>query len=324
MTDHQVSARTSSLDEGLSKSGYLGADWYPSPWGADDQVGSGNHQGPATLLGALRFIRTGRVVRMGFTIDETMPMHGRRTFVLRMPGAPTGGPYGESNRAIWNDDFVAADLGQVGTHMDALGHFGYCAGEPGDNRQAAFYNGHSLADIWSPYGLTRLGIENAPVFFTRGLLLDVAGLKGRPLDKGEEISVADLQQCLDRQGVSDPIREGDAVIIRTGHTERYADDPRAGLDSSPGIGLEAARWLAEHRPSVVGADNYGLDVDPNPDPTLVFPAHHVLLTTHGIYIQENMKLDEIAASGCFEFAYVFVPLPVAGATGSPGTPIAIL
>ena len=42
--------------------------------------------------------------------------------------------------------------------------------------------------MWSPYGLKKLGIENALPFFTRGFLFDVQGLKGRILDIGEEIA----------------------------------------------------------------------------------------------------------------------------------------
>jgi hypothetical protein len=63
--------------------------------------------------------------------------------------------------------------------------------------------------MWSPYGLKRLGIENAPPFFTRGVLFDVRGLKGRVLDVGEEISLADLKACLGRRrGNDNPGRRG--------------------------------------------------------------------------------------------------------------------
>ena len=47
------------------------------------------------------------------------------------------------------------------------------------------------------------------------------------------------------------------------------------------------------------------------------------LTRHGIVNQENMDLDELAADGVYVFTYVYSPVPIAGATGSAGSPIAI-
>ena len=115
-----------------------------------------------------------------------------------MPGGPTGGPYGGKSRTIWNDEFIATEIGQIGTQMDALGHLGCMCGAFGDKTNMLFYNGNRLSDMWSPYGLKKLGIENAPPFFTRGVLFDVQGLKGRVLDIGEEIALPDLKACLER------------------------------------------------------------------------------------------------------------------------------
>ena len=125
--------------------------------------------------------------------DARMPLAPGRAYALRMPGGPTGGPYGSKSKTIWNDEFIATEIGQIGTQMDALGHLGCMCGARGDKTNMLFYNGNRLADMWSPYGLKNLGIENAPPFFTRGVLFDVQGLKGRVLDVGEEIRLADLK-----------------------------------------------------------------------------------------------------------------------------------
>ena len=77
--------------------------------------------------------------------------------------------------------------------------FGLSMRREGRQSNMLFYNGNRLSDMWSPYGLKKLGIENAPPFFTRGVLFDVQGLKGRVLDVGEEIKLADLKACLERQ-----------------------------------------------------------------------------------------------------------------------------
>ena len=145
--------------------------------------------------------------------EATMPIAPGRAYALRMPGGPTGGPYGEKSRTIWNDEFIATEIGQIGTQMDALGHLGCMCGAKGDKTKMLFYNGNRLSDMWSPYGLKKLGMENAPPFFTRGVLFDVQGLKGRVLDVGEEIQLADLKACLERQGMPrTTITPGDAVV----------------------------------------------------------------------------------------------------------------
>ena len=131
------------------------------------------------VLEAVKLIRTGEVVSLGMPYDTRMPIAPGRAYALRMPGGPTGGPYGGKSRTIWNDEFIATEIGQIGTQMDALGHLGCMCGALGDKTHMLFYNGNRLSEMWSPYGLKKLGIENAPPFFTRGVLFDVQGLKGR-------------------------------------------------------------------------------------------------------------------------------------------------
>ena len=43
----------------------------PSKWGADDQRGSGNHMGPASVLRAARLIETGQVFELGRVLEGT-------------------------------------------------------------------------------------------------------------------------------------------------------------------------------------------------------------------------------------------------------------
>ena len=74
--------------------------------------------------------------------DTKMPIAPGRAYALRMPGGPTGGPYGEKSRTIWNDEFIATEIGQIGTQMDALGHLGCMCGFRGDKTKMLFYNGN--------------------------------------------------------------------------------------------------------------------------------------------------------------------------------------
>jgi kynurenine formamidase len=303
----------------------LGEAWHPTRWGSTDEMGNGNLLTAKKVLEAVSLIKTGQTVKLGFPYHSNMPMAEGRSFQLRMPAGPTSGPEGRDNQSIWNDDFLAATIGQVGTHMDGLGHFGCQCGVFGDNRRAQFYNGQRLSDMLGAYGLKSLGIEKAPPFVTRGILFDVVKLKGRLLQPGEEITVDDLKACLELQGLPDAsIGSGDAVLINTGHVQRPFRDSKEYHQGCPGIGLDAARWLSAFEPSVIGADNFSVEVAPSPDPALSFPCHQHLITKCGIYMHENMKLDDIARVGVYEFAYIFVPVPIVGATGSIGTPLAIL
>lgn len=176
-------------DDKVSRFSPVLADgWMNSRWGPDDQRGAGNLMTPKKVLEAVGLIKTGEIVTLGMPYDARMPLAPGRAYALRMPGGPTGGPYGDKSRTIWNDEFIATEIGQIGTQMDALGHLGCMCGALGDKTNMLFYNGNRLSDMWSPYGLKRLGIENARPFFTRGVLFDVQGLKGRVLDVGEERS----------------------------------------------------------------------------------------------------------------------------------------
>ena len=54
-----------------------------------------------------------------------------------------------------------------------------------------------------------------------------------------------------------------------------------------------------------------------------FEVHQLLLVRHGIYNLENLDLEELARDKVYEFAFVFAPLRLKGATGSPGNPVAV-
>jgi kynurenine formamidase len=237
-------------------------------------------------------------------------MFGTRHFSLRIPQTFK---IPGNNQATYHDEIVSAELGQVGTQFDGLGHLGI-----GD----LYYNGNNRADFATPEGLTKLGIENVGPIFTRGVLLDIARLKGvAQLESGYEITAADLQAALKAQAVE--IRAGDVVLIHTGWGSLWMKDNAKYIQGCPGIGVGAAQFLADREVVVVGADNWGVEVGPNPDAGLAAPVHQLLIARNGIYLHENLDTAELARDSVYEFAYVFAPLRMKGATGSPGNPIAI-
>ena len=57
--------------------------------------------------------------------------------------------------------------------------------------------------------------------------------------------------------------------------------------------------------------------------TLTSVGHLYLLPQKGIYIMENLNLEELASDRCYEFAFIGIPLKFNGATGSPLRPLAL-
>ena len=295
---------------GTVLTGGQAGDWYPSRWGADDQRGAVNRITPAKVVEASRLITRGTVYQLGRVYEAGMPLFGSRHYSLRIPQAfgPTG-----SNQFTYLDEIVSGELGQIGTQFDGLGHVGI-----GD----LFYNGNRRSDVASPEGLTRLGIENVGPIVTRGVLIDVARHRGvAQLGADYEITAADLQGALKAQGVE--IRPGDVVLVHTGWGALWMKDNARFLQSAPGLGIAAAQFLVDREIAMVGSDNWGIEVSPNPDATLVGPVHQLLVARNGIYQFENLATEELARENVYEFAFFFAPLRLKGATGSPGNPVAI-
>lgn len=108
-----------------------------------------------------------------------------------------------------------------------------------------FYNGVTEATMASATGLQKLGVEAVKPLVTRGIGLDMAGLKGRILREGEEITVTDLQATLARQGLAEAvITPGDAVLIHTDWDNLWMKDNARYGAGELGISVAAATWLA--------------------------------------------------------------------------------
>ncbi len=286
----------------------------PSRWGKDDQAGASNHMTPKKALEAAKLMKTGNVIPLARVYEAKMPLFGARAFALRGTNGLAGGPVGD-NKVIWMDDFLAAEIGQVGTQFDGLGHIGI-------GGRDVFYNGNTKEQIFGPTGLTKLGIEHVKPFFTRGVLIDMVAHKGAPMNAGQEISVADIEGALQKQGVA-AIGEGDVVLIHTGWGRHWGVDNAAFNAGAPGIGLDAAAFLIKAGVAVVGSDTWPVEVVPNPNAKLAFPVHQELIAKNGIFIHENVATERLAAARVYEFAYIFAPMPIKGATGAPGNAIAV-
>ena len=87
--------------------------------------------------------------------------------------------------------------------------------------------------------------------------------------------------------------------------------------------MEIAQWLVGEEIVLVGSDTWPVEVVPNPDPDLAFPVHNELITKNGILTHENLDFARLIDDQVYQFAYIFVRVPIKGGTGSPGSPIAV-
>lgn len=314
-------------------------NWAPSVFGSDDQVGSLNWIGTKKVLDSLKLVKRGKVVTLGKVYQRDIPFFGNRNWKLIIPGLPTGGPGGD-NSLVYNDEYISAELGQVGTQFDGLGHIGV-----NTSKGNFFYNGNLLEEFGTPYGLNKLGVEKLGEvgYVTRGVILDVAGYRGvdrLPIPQGKSrrdlgiITVADIRGTIKKQKIS-PIKPGDVVIFHTGHgkywgrnwdslsEEQKEENRRMFNAGEPGPGISACRYLSQQKVAMVGSDTWGTEAFPGEDSKRPFDCHIEFMVKHGITIMENLEVDQLLEDEVYEFLFVFAPLKMKGATGSPANPIAI-
>lgn len=282
----------------------------PSKWGAGDERGSGNHMKPASVLRATQLIKTGEVIEIAHVLNDKMPFFGTRRFDVHVKRTFMND---FSNRRGSNEEIVISEIGQVGTQFDGFAH---------QTHEDSHYNCFKTGAISTRGSFTKLGIEKVGTLMTRGVLIDVAGLKGvDTLPDTYEITVKDLQDALAKQRMT--LQPGDAVLINTGWNRLWGKDNARYVKSCPGIGVAAAEWLAKQDPMLIGSDNWPVEVAPNPDSKLSLPVHQLALVVNGLHLLENLKLDDLAAKQVYEFAFVMQPLKAQGFTGSTVAPVAI-
>ncbi len=317
--------------------------WSPTEWGPDDKVGSPNRTTPQMVLKALGLVKQGKVATLGKVYATDAPAFGTRTWKLLIPGLPTGGPFG-SQQMVYNDEYVATELGQIGTQFDGPGHIGVKT-----SKGMYYYNGRFLHDKEiSSTGLGPLGVEHVAQkgFVCRGVLLDAVALRGGQLPVPKEnsasdpgiVTAKDIDDMIKRQNIA-PIGEGDCVFLYTGHGDIWHPKDWEGYDAAekakrialfnagePGFGISACEYLAERKIILTGGDTWAVEAvgkgsgGETPQP---FECHIKMQTKRGIWNLENMDLSQLVADKAYEFLFVWSPLKMKGATGSPGNPVGL-
>jgi kynurenine formamidase len=184
------------------------------------------------------------------------------------------------------------------------------------------HGGVKVEDAERADGYRELGAETMKPLLGRGVLLDVAALKGVPqLPQNYAITADDLAAAARAADVA--VKAGDVLLVRTGYATVWSDEETylnaAGVSKSGNI------WAADQRVVAVGADNMAWDnmVERDPETKMALFGHAHLLVKHGIHIIENLNLEELAAAKIHEFGFVGIPLKFRGATGSPIRPLAL-
>ncbi len=173
-----------------------------------------------------------------------------------------------------------------GTHIDALCH---------QANEMQLFGGRHVDGAETPAGFKHLGVETVPPLVCRAVLLDVCGHKGeRVLPARYGITADDLAGCAAAQGVE--LRPGGVLLVRTGYGALWRGDEQVYLDAA-GVAKSGTLCAAERGVAAVGADNMAWDVpdERDPDTGATLFAHVHPLTRKGIFIIENLNLEELRA-----------------------------
>ena len=285
-------------------------------WGPDDELGTLNLITPQKMAQASSLVREGisvscaRPIETGLTSDVsgTPPLH----YMMNTgEAAPEKGAGGAS-------DFIGFSFhGYTITHLDSLCHMFW---------DGKTYNGKPASMIGVQKKASVLGVQNAKDgFVTRGVLLDIAKLKGVPwMEAGEPIFSEDLNAAEEAQGVR--VTEGDALLIRTGWYKKRMEVGPPPDTHRPGLHGETLPWLHERGVSTILADA-AQDVSPSDYPALGLPVHRVSIPFMGLWLIDAGNCEEVVEVcerlNRWEFMFVMAPLRFNNATGCPVNPLAV-
>jgi kynurenine formamidase len=294
-----------------------------SPWGPADNVGRLNLMTPESRQAVLARADGRRVFDLAVDYFLGMPSWaaaGDPRYQMWMTHTPHGSVNDRSSGATSKVHEKYSYCGDsismythTGTHIDMLNHLGH---------YGRFWNGRTAEDDLGSRQWLQGGAAECPPIVGRAVMLDVARLQGVTcLPDGYCIQPDDLAEAARAQGTD--LRPGDIALIRTGRMSVWPDLD-GYLRSTPGIGMETARYLCEEAGVMcLGTDAISIDVDPHVDPDTFVPVHCYLFASAGTPVIEVLNLEELSAAGVFEIAFIGMPLKLRGATGSPIRPIGL-
>ncbi|AGN84138.1 cyclase family protein [Enterobacter sp. R4-368] len=288
-------------------------NWYPSVYGENDETGAANLLTPEGVLQAIRLVKQGVVVPLSVAVDKNFPAFQHCCFHLYniQPDQQDGNTHGP-NTSTFRNEQVNTRTG-VGMLLNDIGHI---------DINNIYYNGNKAADFITIDGVKKLGIEKVPPMVTRGVVLDMTAFyQQKIVPGGTEFSVADIQSVLKNQGLT--LKKGDIVLFNTGWLELVGKDNKQFLEKEPGIGMEAAKWLADQQIVAFGGDTWASEVYPNPATKEEFAINHYLLAKRGIYNLELIDTRPLVSKQVWEFLFVLGQPLYTGSTQVNINPVAI-
>jgi kynurenine formamidase len=284
-----------------------------------DELGATKLLTPEIIRSAIGLVKRGKIYSLGQVLEPGMPQLPRHPPLVV---APFTTPYQSQRRweerGAKNLPGAASERVEInthsGTHVDALGHWSNC------NQN---YGGIDARENYTEKGLAHLGLEHLRPIVARGVLVDIAGLKGAEmLESGVVITVGDVQSFLEKHQLA--LSRGDVVLIHTGWSRLWQQRDVRYCMSEPGPGRETAVWLADQEIVALGTDTMAVDVDPPEDPAYPRVVHQIMLVDRGINLIENMYLDELVRDKVYEFLFILAAPKLKGGTAFPVEPIAII
>ena len=286
-------------------------------WGEQDERGALHH------LTADRVTAATRLVRDGVSVSLSLPLNTEPAIHNPVPADQYMTLLGDRRIATepvqFIKDYVGADYHNDGhTHIDALCHVAYQGRLYNDRPEGAVTaDGAALNSIEA--------LKNGLV--GRGVLLDIPRLRDAPwLEPGEHVFAEDLEAASRKQGVA--VTAGDILLVRTGHCRRLAElGPWNTPEAKAGLHPTAMKFIASRPVAVLGSDGNN-DTAPSGTEGVGFPIHVLAINAMGVHLLDYLQLEDLAAecerAGRWEFLLVTAPLRIAGGTGSPVNPIAVL
>jgi kynurenine formamidase len=285
-------------------------------WGDDDQRGALNLIEGPHLAAAAALVSDGLVVSCARVLDTEAAVDNLCPAIHRMTGLPDGAA-GQLPMAAASDYLGVECHGEVHSHLDALCHIAY---------RGLLHNGWPATTV-TLSGASVCGVEVAANgIASRGVLLDVAALRGEPwLAGGELVEPDELAAAAAEAQVA--VGTGDVVLVRTGHARRrVVEGPWDSANDKAGLHPQSMLWLKEREIAAVGFDGDG-DAAPSPVEGVIAPIHVLGINAMGLHFFDALSLESLAAA-CLDrkratFMFVAVPLRAAGATGCVINPVAI-
>jgi len=315
------------------------------PWPKGDERGMGNTLGPATWMRCAAHMAApgARCYELSHEVSGSMPC---TQFSKQLKFQPRATRALRNSVQVSNMEELTGEPGGQGTHMDALGHFGFLPrawdGEgPLAVDEVMYYGGYRQAQV-KPSAeslLLKLGIDKVPPIVTTAVLLDakahVGG--GSMLAPGTVITEADIEAMLRAQGLqARGLLPGDVLYIHTGWGEHWQDPDvdKVYYTMGPGLAYDAAKYLEQKAVVLVALDNPFTDAvnagqlkgEAPPakgyPPGLPFAVHHHCLTQAGIHQIQNANLTRIAQDEVWTSGTIILPIRVRGGAGSLVRPVA--